>query len=72
MTRRLAGALLILLMAIVVDRVRTAHGVDRDVDPERFVEVVGPDLVAWLDASSDPTPVTARQLAAVLTRIEAL
>jgi hypothetical protein len=67
------GALRALLRAIVIDRVRTAHGVDREADPERFVAVVGPDLVAWLDAEGDATGrVTARQLAALLTRIEAL
>jgi hypothetical protein len=66
------GGLRALLTAIVVDRVRTAHGVDRDVDPQRFVDVVGPSLVAWLDADGDETPVNTRQLAAVLTRIEAL
>jgi hypothetical protein len=67
------GGLRALLMAIVVDRVRTAHGVDRDVDPERFVAVVGPELLAWLDATGDETgPVTARHLTALLTRIEAL
>jgi hypothetical protein len=67
------GGLRAVLMAIVVDRVRTAHGVDRAVDPERFVDVVGADLVAWLDADGDETgPVTSRQLAKLLTRIEAL
>jgi hypothetical protein len=67
------GGLRALLKDIVIDRVRTAHGIDRDADPQRFVDVVGQDLVAWLDADGDETrPVTERQLAAVLTRIEAL
>src|SRR5262245_31911703 len=61
------------LVAIVADRVRIAHGVDRDVDPQRFADVVGPDLVAWLEDVDDSAGrVTPRQLAALLNRIESL
>jgi hypothetical protein len=62
-----------LLVAVVDDRVRIAHGVDRDVDPERFADIVGSDLLAWLEAPDDTAGrVTRRHLATLLTRIEAL
>jgi hypothetical protein len=67
------SGLRVVLVAVVTDRVRVAHGVDRDVDPQRFADIVGRDLLAWLDAPAEQTgAVSERHLAALLARIEAL
>jgi hypothetical protein len=64
-----------LLRAVVNQSVAARHGITYDVDPQRYTELVGTDLVEWLGAGGpdEPAaPITRRELLGILQRIEAL
>jgi hypothetical protein len=62
-----------ILTAVVDERLRTRHGVDRSADPASAASLLGPDLTAYLDADPHGSRFRSnRQLAKLLNRIEEL
>lgn len=62
-----------LLVDLIDDRVREVHGVARHSHPDRFAEIVGPELDRFVrTAETTPRDYPSRALAAIITRIESL
>lgn len=59
------------LAALADDRLRQRYQLTRDSDPERARALLGPQLTAYLDAS-DPRSPSSRDLAAMISTLEAL
>lgn len=61
------------LLTIIDDRVAAAHGVSRAEEPERFRQIVGPELAAFVASVEAGRPTfSTRALPALLSRIEQL
>lgn len=65
--------LAVTLLAIIDDRVVATHGVLRAEQPERFRQIIGPELAEFVSSTQSGRPrLSTRTLPALLSRIEQL